>query len=39
MKAPITTAIGFEPQISMEDSLTETVQRLDQHSKKEVELV
>ena len=39
MKAPITTANEFEPQISMEDGLTETVQRLDQHSKKEVELV
>ena len=30
---------GFEPQISMEDGLTETVQWMDQHSKKEVELV
>ena len=39
MKAPITRANGFEPQISMEDGLTETVQQLDQHSKKEVELV
>ena len=39
MKAPITTANGFEPQISMEDGLTETVLRLDQHSKKEDELV
>ena len=30
---------GFEPQISMEDGLTETVQWMDQNSKKEVELV
>lgn len=39
MKAPITRANGFEPQISMEDGLSETMQRFDQHSKKEVELV